>query len=51
MPHTTRDDLPTDFAYLAYYSDELNEILDKADLSQVEADIEFILKHPLNTER
>jgi hypothetical protein len=46
-----REDLPTDFAYLAYYSDELNEILDKADLSQVEADIEFILKHPLNTER
>jgi hypothetical protein len=49
--HTRPGDLPTDFAYLAYYSDELNEILDKADLSEVEADVEFILKHPLSTER
>ena len=38
-----RDDLPTDFAYLAYYSDELNEALDKADLSEVEAEVEAVL--------
>jgi hypothetical protein len=40
-----REDLPTDFAYLAYYSDELNEILGEADLDQIEADIETVLQN------
>jgi hypothetical protein len=39
-----REDRPTDFAYLAYYSDELNEALDKADLNEIEADVLAVLK-------
>lgn len=39
-----REDRPTDFAYLAYYSDELNEALDKADLDQIEQDVTAVLK-------
>ena len=38
-----REDRPTDFAYLAYYSDELNEALDKADLTEIEADVLAVL--------
>ena len=39
-----REDLPTDFAWLAYYSDELNEALEKADLDAIEADVTAVLE-------
>jgi hypothetical protein len=39
-----RKDLPTDFAWLAYYSDELNEALEKADLDAIEADVMAVFK-------
>ena len=39
------EELPVEFGWLAHYSDELNQALDKADLSQIEADVEAVLRN------